>query len=56
MGLCLNNLTTGEIENKLLLAADSERYTAWHLAEKVDIQDILQKISDLAKENLTIKR
>jgi hypothetical protein len=45
-----------EIECKSLLVSYGERNTAWHLAERMGKQDILQKICILAKENLTIKR
>jgi len=46
-------LTTEEIKNKILLATDSERRTAWHWAVKGGKQEILQKILGWVKENLT---
>ena len=36
------HLTTEEIKNKMLLATDSERRTAWHWAVKGELE-ILQK-------------
>jgi len=46
-------LTTEEIKNKILLATDSERRTAWQLGGKGGKQEILQKILGWVKENLT---
>ena len=45
-------LTTEEIKNKILLATDSERRTAWHWAVKVGTGNIT-KILGWVKENLT---
>ena len=45
-------LTTEEIKNKMLLATDSERRTAWHWAVKGETRNIT-KILGWVKENLT---
>ena len=42
-----------EINNKLLLGTDKEGRTAWHLAAEGGNSEILQKVWEWAKENLT---
>jgi len=46
------NLTTEEINNKLLLATDNEGRTVWQLAAGRDNIQLLQKLWECAKENL----
>ena len=47
------NLTTEEINNKLLLATENMNRTAWHVATEGGKLGVLQIIWELAKENLT---
>ena len=47
------NLTTEEINTKLLLAADNEGWTAWYFASGRGNIETLQKLWEYAKENLT---
>ena len=44
------NLTTEEINNKLLLMTDEEGKTAWHIAAKRGNSEILQKEWEWAKK------
>jgi hypothetical protein len=46
-------LTTDELHNKLLLGADKEGWTAWHLAAQWGESENLQKYWEWAKEKLT---
>ena len=48
-----DNLTTDEINNKLLLATDIEGKTVWHWAARWGYTEALQKLWEYAKENLT---
>jgi len=41
------NLTTDEINNKLLLATDNNGWIAWHLAADCGKSDTLEKIKGL---------
>ena len=47
------NVTTEEINNKLILATDHNGMTVWHVAAEWDKPEILQKIWDMAEEKLT---
>jgi hypothetical protein len=53
--LAKDNLTTEE-KNKLLLATNTEGYTAWHFAALKVNTIALEKILDMAKGNLTTER
>jgi endo-1,4-beta-D-glucanase Y len=48
-------LTTEEIKNKVLLAADVKGKTVLHMAAKGGKLELLQEILDWAEENLTSK-
>jgi len=47
------NLTTDEINKKLLLATDHNGMTIWHVAAEWDKPEILEKVWDMAEEKLT---
>jgi undecaprenyl pyrophosphate synthase len=46
-------LTTGEIKNKLLLTTNEEERTVFYMAAYQGRLEILQKVWDLAKEKIT---
>jgi len=54
MGCAKENLTTDEINNKILLATDNQGLTAWHMAFEWGNRETLQKLWECAIENLTI--
>jgi chromatin remodeling complex protein RSC6 len=47
------NLTTEEINNKLLLDTDNAGWNAWHMTARWVYTETLQKLWEYAKENLT---
>jgi len=47
------NLTSEEVNNKLLLGTDNEGWTGWHWAAKEGILEVLHKIWEWAEEKLT---
>ena len=51
--LAQENLTTEEINNKLLFGADNVGCTVWHLAAMEGHLETLQNLWEWAKENLT---
>ena len=53
MGVAKKNLTTEEINNKLLLATDKMGKTILHIVTERDSLRVLLKTWELAKKNLT---
>jgi hypothetical protein len=47
---CPKEQVKSEDLNKFLLAQDNQRYNAWHVAAQMGNEDVLDKLSEWAKE------